>query len=267
MALAEVTLPAPSEGAPLSPETEKKLRAAMAGAHRTESARARDPYRHPVETLGFFGLKDDMTVVELWAGSGWYTALLGPVLAERGKLVATIHDATGQKDDIEASIAKSFLEKKEKYPEALGKVATVTEPKSGDVALGAEGSVDLVVSFRSVHNWMDEKYEAKVFAAAFRVLKHGGVFGLTEHRAKPGSDPKLATKTGYVPEAYVVALAERAGFKLAARSEINANPKDTKDYAKGVWTLPPVLELGDKDREKYVAIGESDRMTLKFGKP
>jgi predicted methyltransferase len=249
--------PAPAAAAASSPaDTESKLRTILAMPHRPEANRARDKYRHPAETLAFFGIRDDMTVVELWPGGGWYTEILAPLLKDRGKLIVT-NTAKGQKY---ADFLKS-------NPEMFGKVQTQIINPPTEINLGPDGSADVVVTFRNVHNWMPNHYEDKVFAAAFRVLKSGGTFGVEEHRGKPGSDPSELKATGYVPEDYIIRKVEEAGFKLAAKSEINANPKDTKDYPEGVWTLPPTLRLKDQDKDKYLAIGESDRMTLKFVKP
>jgi predicted methyltransferase len=245
-----------ASAAPASPaDTEAKLRAILAMPHRTEVTRHRDQYRHPVETLGFFGLRDDMTVVELWPGNGWYTEILAPLLKDRGKLVVT-NTAKGQK----------FNEMLAAKPDLFGKVSVAVVNPPTDIKLGPDNSADLVLTFRNIHGWMPG-YEDKVFAAAYRVLKSGGVFGVVEHRAKPGSDPAELKDTGYVPEDFVIKRVQEAGFKLAGKSEINANPKDTKDYPKGVWTLPPTLRNGDVEKDKYLAIGESDRMTLKFVKP
>ncbi len=132
---------------------------------------------------------------------------------------------------------------------------------------GAPGSADVVLTFRNVHNWTDDGNADAMFKGMFTVLKKGGTLGVVDHRAKPGTTLAANKDTGYLPVDVVVKLATDAGFKLVAQSEINANPKDTKDYSKGVWTLPPVLALEDTDRDKYLAIGESDRMTLKFVKP
>ena len=251
-------------------EIDAKLVAVLAGPQRTEVERARDKYRHPRETLEFFGLKEDMNVVELSAGQGWYTAVLAPLLAERGKLSVTAADANGPPDAESTKNAKLLAERFAKDPQAFGRVSTIVANwKQGDVSLGPDGSADLVVTFRNLHGFISGGVMDKVFAASFRVLKHGGILGVTEHRAKPGtkSDPKVIGDTGYTPEPYAIELAEKAGFKLVDKSEINANPKDTKDYPKGVWTLPPTFELGAVDHEKYATIGESDRMTLKFVKP
>jgi predicted methyltransferase len=253
-----------------SPATEAKLNAAITGNQRTAEERARDTYRHPRETLEFFGVHENMTVVELSASKGWYTAILGPLLNEKGKLAVTNADPNGPADSEGTKNAKSLLERISKDPSSFGKVSTiVTNWKRDEVSLGPDGSADMVLTFRNLHGWISNGVADKVLAAAFKVLKPGGILGVEEHRAKPeaSTDPKVIGDTGYVPEAYAVKLAEKAGFKLAGASEINANPKDTKDYPKGVWTLPPTLQMGDTDKDKYMAIGESDRMTLKFVKP
>jgi predicted methyltransferase len=208
-----------------------------------------------------------MTVVELWPGNGWYTAILGPLLSEKGKLVVTNGDPNGPADDHGTQMAKQYAARLAAKPNDFAKVDVHVVHPPADLSLGPDGSADVVLTFRNVHNWMGAGIADPVFAAAFRVLKPGGVLGVEEHRANPDADPKKVGDTGYVPEQVVIDLAQKAGFRLEARSEINANPKDTKDYPKGVWTLPPVLRLGDQDRAKYEAIGESDRMTLRFRKP
>jgi predicted methyltransferase len=252
-----------------SAATEAKIKSALAGPHRLPKETPRDVYRHPLETLTFFGLKDDMNVVELSPGGGWYTAVLAPVLAEKGKLAIAGGDPNGPPESEGTKNAKKLQERFAAHPEAFGKVETrIIKPKE-DIVLGPPGSADMVVTFRNFHNWVEGGTDAKMLKAIFDVLKHGGILGLTDHRAKPdaATDPKTIENTGYVPEAFVVKAIEAAGFKLVAKSEVNANPKDTKDYPKGVWTLPPTFELGETDKAKYEAIGESDRMTLKFVKP
>jgi len=243
-----------------------KLHAAVLGGARTERERARDGSRHPEETLAFFGLKDDMRVVELWPGGGYYTTILAPVLAEKGQLTITHFDPKGDPKAEDTEEAQSILGRLAKNPDVFGKV-TPKELKRPELVLGPDGSADMVVTFRNIHNWIDDGSAEQVFAASARVLKSGGVFGVEEHRGKPGMTVQQIKDTGYVPESVVIALAEKAGLRLAARSEINANPKDTTDHPKGVWALPPVLANKDVDRDKFVAVGESDRMTLKFVKP
>jgi predicted methyltransferase len=248
-------------------ETDQRIRAALAGNHRPKDERARDVYRHPLETLDLFGLRDDMTVLELWPGGGWYTAVLAPVLAEKGKLVATNFDPNGDPKSYTSRVAKKYLKRLAERPDVYGKVAIRTVDPDAALDFGAPESIDMAVTFRSIHNWLDDGMADKVFAATFRVLKPGGVLGVEEHRANQDTPEELLKNKGYVPQAYVIELAEKAGFVLVATSEVNANPKDTKDYDEGVWALPPTFAYKDKDHDKYAAIGESDRMTLKFVKP
>jgi len=246
--------------------TAAALDAALAGAHRSDANSARDGYRHPKETLTFFGLRRDMTLVELWPGTGgWYTEVLAPVLKEKGTYYAAhinpAESPQGAQDGL-----KTYRAKLAANPDVYGKVI-VTALGANALEIAPPGAADLVVTFRNIHNWMGREWAPKAFEAAFRALKPGGVLGVVEHRGNPAvpQDPKAAS--GYVNEDHAIQLIEAAGFKLVGRSEINANPRDTKDYEKGVWTLPPAYRLGDKDRAKYAAIGESDRFTLKFVKP
>jgi predicted methyltransferase len=244
------------------------LSAAIASPARTAKFVARDVYRHPSETLRFFGLRPDQTVVEIWPGRGWYMEILAPYLRDRGKYYAAIEapDVAGASQ--EAKDDAAFLRRRiADDPAHFGKV-TVTElhpPQLTEIC--PPGTADLVLTFRNVHNWIDEGNQQAQFDAFFKALKPGGVLGVVEHRAKPGTSLEETRKSGYVEEAYVKKLAANAGLRFAAESPINDNPKDTKDYPKGVWTLPPTFALGDKDRDKYLAIGESDRMTLRFVKP
>lgn len=214
-----------------------------------------------METLLFFGLRDDMTVVELWPETGWYTRILAPFLKNTGELYLAVGDPDALAGGSAGTLQREFLRGADVY----GKPKfTVLAKGRYDVA--PPGTADLVLTFRNVHNWMDGGYANDVFRAVFRALKPGGVLGIVEHRAKPGrQDP--AARSGYVTETFVIELAESAGFRWVAASEINANPRDTRNYEKGVWTLPPSFAAGEVDRLKYTAIGESDRMTLKFIKP
>jgi predicted methyltransferase len=243
------------------------LQAAIAGAHRSEADKARDKYRHPLETLTWFGIKDNMTVVEVWPGrGGWYTDILAPFLKERGTYYAAGVDPQSSAEPRRIA-AKSFKDKLAANTVVFGGVKeTILSPPT-HVDIAPEGSADMVLTFRNIHNWMADGQAEAIFKAMHRALKPGGILGVVEHRANATvpQDPKAAS--GYVREDVVIKLAEDAGFKLTGKSEINANPKDTKDYPQGVWTLPPVLRLKDVDKEKYLAIGESDRMTLKFVKP
>jgi predicted methyltransferase len=241
-----------------------KLKAVVNGDQRSAANKARDKYRHPVETLAFFGIRPNMTVVELWPFGGWYTGIIAPYVKDKGTYYAAAMDPTStDREDTEYNAElKKLLEAR---PDLYGKVKWSVLAK-GKYNLAPDGSADLVVTFRNIHNWVWAGDEKEVFAAAFRALKPGGVLGVEEHRA---NDPKAQPGRGqaYVGEDYAIALIESAGFKLAGRSNINRNPKDTKDYPKGVWTLPPSFAMGDTDRAKYAAIGESDRFTLRFVKP
>lgn len=237
------------------------VEAALAGAHRSEANRARDPYRHPAETLAFFGLEPEMTVVEMAPGGGWYTEVLAPVLRDHGTLIAAIPDPETNR------YGRRFVERIQQHPEVFDQVQTVTFEIPESPTLGEPESADMVLTFRSTHGWINGERAEQVYQAMFDVLKPGGVLGVVQHRADEGADPTETARQGYVPEAHVIELAENAGFVLEERSEINANPDDDHDHPEGVWTLPPTLRLGDQDRERWVAIGESDRMTLRFRKP
>ena len=241
------------------------IEAVIAGAHRRPEDKARDKYRHPEQTLAFFGLKPDMNVVEIWPGGGWYTDILAPYLAAKGKYTAAIFDE-GDGTGYGPKLNKALKDRIAANTALYGAV-TFTTLSPTTVDLVPEGSADMVLTFRNVHNWMAAGYADKAFAAMFKALKPGGVLGVEEHRGDPELPQDPLAATGYVTQDYVIKLAEQAGFQAVEHSEINANPLDTRDHPKGVWTLPPSFRLGDQDREKYMQIGESDRMTLKFVKP
>lgn len=254
-------------GAAQRPESaDQALQRAVNGPQRAAAHKARDQYRHPIETLEFFGLQPDMTVIELWPGRGWYTEILAPALHDHGKLIEA-----GFASDARLGYQKKMLinykEKLKSNPELYGKVKLIPFDPPRLTRLGPPASADMVLTFRNLHNWLSVNGMDSMFAAAYDVLKPGGIFGVVEHRAAQGTPLENAYPTGYVPEEYVIEQARKAGFKLAASSEINANPKDSKGWPKGVWTLPPTLALGEKNRDKYLSVGESDRMTLKFIKP
>jgi predicted methyltransferase len=242
------------------------LKAVLAGHHRKPTSAARDAYRHPAETLEFFGLKPTMTVLEYGPGEGWYTELLAPTLATKGKLFITNGDPNGPMEARSTFYAERTRRFLGMSSEAYGKVETVTIDSKAP-KLPMEGKLDMIVLCRELHGLHRNKLMTGLLAEAFKALKPGGVLGVEQHRAKAEANPDESAKHGYLPEAWVIQQIEAAGFKLAGKSEVNANPKDTKDYPEGVWTLPPSFELKDKDRAKYAAIGESDRMTLKFVKP
>jgi predicted methyltransferase len=242
------------------------LRALADGEHRSPEHRARNQHRHPVETLEFFGLQPQMAAVELSPGAaGWYTEILAPYLRQSGRLYVAANERDARSEYAREGNRK-LAEKLAARPDLYDRVV-VTELGPSRQEIAPDGSVDMVLTFRNVHGWMAQGYADRVFAAAYRALRPGGVFGVVEHRAPADQPQDPQARSGYVREDHVIALARAAGFELDGRSEINANPRDSKDHPKGVWTLPPTLRLGETDRDKYLAIGESDRMTLRFVKP
>ena len=237
----------------------------LAADHRSQEHRARDVYRHPKDTLLFFGVQPEMTVVEVWPGAGWYTEVLAPLLRERGKLYAAHLDPASS--EYAKNTVDAFKARLTARPDLYDKVVLTTlaaPPAKNELA--PPDSADAVLTFRNLHNWMMFGWERAAFEAMHAALKPGGVLGVVEHRGDPQlpQDPKAAS--GYVNEQYAIDLIESVGFRLVARSNVNANPLDTKDYEKGVWTLPPGYAAGDADRSRYTQIGESDRFTLKFVK-
>ena len=246
--------------------TQASLKTVIEGEHRSADNKARDQYRHPAETLTWLGLQADMTVVEIFPGGGWYAEILAPYLNAEGQYYAAGFDPDS-KVGFFRQAAKRLNDKFAAAPELYGKAKTTVLAPPGKTEIAPSGSADMVLTFRNVHNWMNAGTDAAVFKAMFEALKPGGVLGLVEHRGNPETKQDPKASSGYVNQAYTIQLAEQAGFKFVASSEINANPKDGKNHPKGVWTLPPTLRLKDQDREKYLAVGESDRMTLKFIKP
>jgi len=243
------------------------LDAAIAGDHRSTSSRARDAYRHPRETLAFFGLRSDMTVMEIWPGAGgWYTEILAPVLRDRGRLIAASWDPDMDNKFVQDGLA-AYRAKLDARPDVYDKVEVVALHHPTKMEPVPPGSVDMVLTFRNIHNWMPRDAAVPMLEAMFAVLRPGGILGVVEHRANADAPQDPKARSGYVREDYAIALVEGVGFELLERSEANANPSDTKDYERGVWTLPPTLRLGDADRDRYLSIGESDRFTLKFRKP
>jgi len=258
--------PPPPAAAAATQPAAPTLAAIVAGEHRSAENRARDAARHPVETLEFFGLRPDMTVIEIWPGTGWYTEILAPYLRDHGRYIAAHWDPEAKPEFIRNSV-RAFKEKLAARPDLYGKVEVVVLAPPEKTEMTAAESVDMVLTFRNIHNWMASDQAPGVFAAIYRVLKPGGILGVVEHRAPADQPQDPKAKTGYVREDHAIALARAAGFVLEAASEVNANPKDTKDHEGGVWALPPTLRHGDKDRDKYLAVGESDRFTLRFRKP
>jgi predicted methyltransferase len=245
-------------------QADDALKAAIAGSHRSAANSARDGARHPYETLRFFGIAPSMTVVELTPEGGWYTEILAPYLRDKGMLIGA-----GETIKPENRYGTMFMKKLNSNPAVFAKVRTGVFEPPVKYEIAAAGSADMVLTFRNVHNWVelgDDKLQV-MLKSIYTVLKPGGVFGVIDHRLPAGMAQDAKASSGYVHEAYVIKLVENAGFKLAAKSEINANPKDTANHKRGVWSLPPSYRLGDKDHDKYAAIGESDRMTLKFVKP
>ncbi|NEX93741.1 class I SAM-dependent methyltransferase [Caulobacter sp. 17J65-9] len=265
---------APAKQTPAGPP-EGSLEWAVAGAWRSPSDRARDAWRHPKETLEFFGLAPGQTVVEFWPGAGWWTEILAPYLARtKGTLYAANFQVGAGAEPAQVEIVDRFRKRFGSDKKLYGDVKmTEFGPTSGPVV--PAGTADLVMFMRNLHNWMAAGIAEKAFADAFAALKPGGVLGIEQHRADIGGTQDPAATSGYVQEPYVKQLAAEAGFAFVASSEVNANPKDTKDHPFGVWTLPPQRLTAPRgqpanpafDRSKYDAIGESDRMTLKFRKP
>lgn len=255
--------------APLASVEYETVRAAYerlaASPHRTPGNAERDAQRHPVETLEFFGIKPSMTVLEYGPGAGWYTELLAPMLAAKGKLIVTSADPKGPRTERATLYGQRFARFLAKAPELYGKVdVVVVDGKQPE--LGLQEAADAALVIRGMHGWARNGSVQAWLSEIGTALKPGGVLGIVQHRAAPGADPVESAKLGYLPESWVIEQVEAAGFKLQEKSEINANPKDTRDHPEGVWALPPTLRLGDTDREKYLAIGESDRMTLRFVK-
>ena len=257
--------------AEMNDATRSLVEAAIAGDHRSDDNKARDKYRKPLETLDFLGLDAGMTVVEIWPGGGWYSEILAPVLQTDGRFYAAQFDINGPFGYQRRGLG-AFLTKAGAAPD-LYRDMVITEfemPYKIDIA--PQGSVDMILTFRNVHNLVMEyngggKYADLAFQVMFDTLKPGGILGVVDHEWDDVDNEDPNSENGYISRARTIAMAEKAGFELAAESEILHNPKDSKDYPAGVWTLPPSYARGDEDREKYAAIGESDRFLLKFVKP
>ncbi|MCH8861924.1 MAG: class I SAM-dependent methyltransferase [Proteobacteria bacterium] len=245
---------------------EARLASIIAGAHRLPYNVARDPARHPLATLRFFGLAPDMHVAEIWpGGAGYYAEIIGPYVAAKGRYYAVVPSL----DPRNARAARSnnmLFARFEAAPDLYGQPMRA-DMSARDLTLYTANSLDLVVTFRNLHNWAGAGFDRHFLAGIFKALKPGGRLGLVDHRLDGAPNEKMRIYGGYVTEDYAIEVAKSVGFELVAASEANANPRDGKDYDKGVWTLPPTLTLGEKDRALYMAIGESDRMTLLFRKP
>jgi predicted methyltransferase len=244
--------------------TAQTLTSILAGDQRSEENRARDRYRHPKETLLFFGIRPQMKVLEVWPEPGWYTEVIAPLVRDSGMYYAAVTPDPGSKHITQG--LEAFRAKLASRPDLYEHVQVVNFPLDGSDVVAPE-SIDMVVTFRNIHNWMAETQAAQAFATMYRALKPGGVLGVVEHRGNPAAPQDSQAKSGYVNEDYAIRLIEAQGFRLGAKSQVNSNPRDTKDYEQGVWTLPPSYRLGAKDHDKYAAIGESDRFTLRFVKP
>ncbi len=247
-------------------DTKEGLTAILASPHRNPENPPRDAHRHPIETLTFFGITPSSKVLELGVGEGWYTELLAPLLAAKGKLSIAAADPVGPATEMSTVYGKRADLMLAKSPGLFAKVERVKVTPPDKLDLGAPGSVDVVIAMREMHGWQRRGNFDKYVAAVHAVLKDGGTFGVEQHRAKPDAKVEDTVEKGYLPEQWVIDKVTAGGFELVEKSDINANPKDTKDYPKGVWTLPPSFTEGDKDKAKYAEIGESDRMTLKFKK-
>jgi len=251
--------------APVQAAPSAAIKAAVANPARRDADRPRDQYRHPAETLSFFRVAPRQTLIEYSPGGGWYTRILMPLLAVKGHYVAVVGNSAKEIDSAKKLAAS--------LPGGAAAEVSAFDPRAA--TMFAPGSADRVLTFRNVHNLLmaedggdkNGKVASAFFQAAYKALKPGGILGVVDHRLPEGAAAERENSSGYVKRSTVIRLATAAGFRLDGESEINANPKDTTDWPKGVWTLPPSLELGDQDRAKYLAIGESDRMTLRFVKP
>jgi len=245
--------------------TASALDGILAGNQRTAADRARDAYRHPKQTLLFFGIRPQTRVLQSWPESGWYTKIIAPLVRPQGQYDAGVIASDPGSRFIQARLA-SYRELLASRPDLYGRVKVVTFPLDGEDVV-PPGSVNMALSFRDLHEWMALGDAQQALATIYRALTPGGVFGVVDNRGDPKLPQDPRAKNGYVRQDYAIRLIEAAGFRLVATSEVNANPKDTKNYPCGVWALPPDYRLGNIDRARYEAIGESDRFTLKFVKP
>lgn len=249
------------------PGVSAMIEAAMFGKHRSAENQSRNQYRHPVGTLTAFQLQGDMTVMEIWPGGGWYTEVLAPVLRDKGKLIVASYDPEiPDQPEYRYRLHNQLQAKFASDPAVYDRVEMVNYSSPETQALGKDSAVDLLLTFRNMHGWIGSGQAENVLADFHAAIKTGGHLGIVQHRSAAGTPIEEAVGNGYVPEKALIAMVEAAGFKLVSQSEVNANPADTKNHPEGVWTLPPSLQLGENDQEKYMAIGESDRMTLLFQK-
>ena len=238
----------------------------LASPHRDSANAARDEFRNPAETLAFFGVTSNMHIAEIWPGRGWYSEILAPWIKQGGGTLIAAGFPASMGPEYRHTIRQGYATMLESSPEFYDEVV-ISEFGPGYPTFAAENSLDAVLTFRNVHNWAQDDFAEAAFDAFFTALKPGGVLGVTEHRAHPGSAAAENLKSGYLTEAYVIELAEKAGFIFDASAEINANPLDTTDHPNGVWSLLPNLRVDEADKARYRQIGESDRMTLRFIKP
>jgi len=253
-----------SAGAAPEPPRDSAIARVVAEPGRSPQFVARDRYRHPVEELSFFGVKPTMTVVEVWPGNGYWTEILGPYLRDSGHYYAalTVHGESGEEDQITGEWRGRVSKDKARFGTVI-----MTELGKNHYKVAPPASVDEILTFRNLHNWMEAGYVDQALKGFYTALKPGGVLGIEEHRGRDDQPQDPRARSGYVRQDYAIELARKAGFELVGSSEIDANPKDTKNWPKGVWTLPPTLAMGDQDSEKYLAIGEADNFVLKFRKP
>lgn len=266
LALSCALLLGASDTASAQSDDTARLQALISAEHRSADNIARNAARHPVETLQFFGLASGQTVVEILPGGGWYSEIIAPFLNGNGVYYAA-HFSPNSHISYQPPMLQDFKDRIAGNPQVYGETRLTHLYPPTEMEIAPPGSADLAMSFRNVHNWIMFGTQKEHFAAFYAALKPGGILGIVEHRAPAGSGMEVMETTGYVTQDYVIELATDAGFELVATSEINANPRDTKDHPEGVWTLPPTWRLGDVDRAKYATIGESDRMTVKFRKP
>ena len=240
------------------------LKEAISNENRKIENIKRDKYRNPYKTLNFFGINKEMKVLEITPGRGWYTEILAKYMKDSNNFYVAKYDPPQFAVEILTKIQSEFEKYFLKNENRFGKVQYISINKDFNI-LSKRDKFDMVLTFRNSHNWLKNNKAEKMYNSIFKIMKKGGVLGIVQHRANESST--FNYKAGYVKESFLIKLVEKQGFKLIDRSEVNSNPKDLKNYEKGVWTLPPSLRLGEKDQLKYLKIGESDRMTLKFIKP
>ena len=249
------------------PSNAHSLESIITGEHRSDANKARDPYRHPLKTLEFFGLQEEITVVEIWPSGGWYDENIAPYLNESGQYISAGYDPNDESPYFRARAAE-FMDRLSQSPNLYSNVQhnILKLPDRMDIA--EPGSADMILTFRNIHNWMARNQADEVFEGFFKALKPGGILGVVEHRGDASVPQDPEAKSGYVNQHYAIVLAEKAGFIFEASSDVKANPKDTKNHRDGVWTLPPTYSsLSEEEKKDYSDIGESDRFTLKFRKP